>query len=538
MLGTDSTSTDPAESRREHRWRERLLIGLALASTTALMVAFRGTLDKAHFALVYVLIVLGASALQGRRVGLITSLAAFLCFDLFLLPPYNTLVVADPFDWLVLVVFMVVSAAAAQQLDRAQREAAAARARAAEVGQLATLGAETLSAGRAEEAVQAIARAIQQALDVAACEIHGRRDDGSFVRLGYEARAGTIESSTPEGETALFPFVVEGDAIAVQRMDGTKSIVELTENFLEDGIERALDTGGPVRALLIPLIVQARSVGLLRIADSSPLALTPSARRFAATLAYYAALALERVRLSSQAEHASALREADRLKDALLASVSHDLRTPLTTIKGLAHEMRLEGEARAAIVEEEADRLESFVAGLLDLSRLDGNAVVVTTEINAADDLVGAALQQAAGVLGDREIRTVLPASEFLLGRFDFVQSLRVLVNLLVNAHRYSPVSTPIDLVVERSGNRLLFSVADRGPGVPPDERERIFLPFHRSDSTTYSGGAGLGLPIARRLAEAQEGTVELSSREGGGSVFTFAVPAVDDDVVTAEGST
>ena len=230
------------------------------------------------------------------------------------------------------------------------------------------------------------------------------------------------------------------------------------------------------------------------------------------------------------AEHTEALRQADRLKDALLASVSHDLRTPLTTIKALAHRIGQEGDERAVTIEEEADRLNRFVADLLDLSRLAGGALAVSPELTAAEDLVGATLQRVSGAQGDRAIAVSLDREEpLLLGRFDFVHSLRILVNLIENALKYSPAGAAVELEARRAGDALEFVVADRGPGIPPAESERIFEPFYRpSGSPPDAGSAGLGLSIARRLAEAQGGSLRHEPREGGGSRFILRVPAAD----------
>jgi two-component system sensor histidine kinase KdpD len=253
-----------------------------------------------------------------------------------------------------------------------------------------------------------------------------------------------------------------------------------------------------------------------------------AARRRAEEIDRLAALS---VRLAAEAEHAEALREADRLKDALLASVSHDLRTPLTTIKALAHDLAAAGDDRAAVIEQQSDRLNHMVADLLDLSRLNAGGVPMQTEINAVEDLVGAAIQQVAGALGGRELRTSLALREPMpVGRFDFVHSLRILVNLIENALKYSPADTPIEVAMRGEGERIAIAVADRGRGVPPAERERIFEPFYRpagvSPDSARAGGAGLGLAIARRLAEAQGGTLAYEDRPGGGSVFTLRLPA------------
>ena len=264
------------------------------------------------------------------------------------------------------------------------------------------------------------------------------------------------------------------------------------------------------------LQVHARSVGMLALRHHSPIELDAGARRFLSALAYYAALGIERVRLVAEAERAEALREADRLKDALLASVSHDLRTPLTTIKALAHDIAGDGDERAATIEQQADRLNRMVADLLDLSRLNAGELPVRAELNAAEDVVGAAIQQVSAAFAGRELRTSIAWSEpVLVGRFDFVHALRILVNLLENAHKYSPRAMPVDVLLARAGSMIAISVADRGPGIPIAERERIFEPFYRPErSTPDAGSAGLGLSIALRLAMAQGGTLYVRGSE------------------------
>jgi len=232
-------------------------------------------------------------------------------------------------------------------------------------------------------------------------------------------------------------------------------------------------------------------------------------------------------RLSRIAEHAEALREANRLKDVLLASVSHDLRTPLTTIKALAQEAAARGEPRARVIEEQADRLSHMVGELLDLSRIKSGAVPIRAELNTAEDLLGAAAGQFAALPGPA-IRTVVDLDRpALVGRFDFVQSLRILANLIDNARSWSPPDQPIEIAATRDGAFLVFAVSDRGPGVADAERERIFEAFYRpDDAPPDSGHAGLGLAIARNLAELQGGTLGYEPRPGGGSVFRLRLPA------------
>ena len=231
----------------------------------------------------------------------------------------------------------------------------------------------------------------------------------------------------------------------------------------------------------------------------------------------------------AQADRAVALEEAHRAKDAVLASVSHDLRTPLTTIKGLAHEIAETGDDRALVIEEEADRLTALVGQLLDLSRLASGTTIVNAQPNEAEDLLGAAAQQVAGRLKGRElIIRVSPDDGLLFGRFDFSQTLRALVNLIENAAKFSPDGAPVEVSAAREESWLVFTVADRGGGVPASDRERIFEPFYRrTGSEPDVSGAGLGLSIARGVIQAQGGDVSVADRPGGGSVFSIRVPGI-----------
>ncbi|HXC25255.1 MAG TPA: ATP-binding protein [Gemmatimonadaceae bacterium] len=235
-------------------------------------------------------------------------------------------------------------------------------------------------------------------------------------------------------------------------------------------------------------------------------------------------------RLTAEASHAEALREANHLKDVLLASVSHDLRTPLTTIKALAHDIACTGDSSASMIEVQADRLNQMVASLLDLSRIQSGSLHVVSELNTAEDLIGAAI---ADVQGIAEAHTIVVDVDWtrpeLVGMFDFTHSLRVLSNLLENAIRYSPQGSTIVVGAVRDGAWLEFRVADRGMGIPVVEIDQVFEAFYRgSAARPQQGGAGLGLAIARRLAEAQGGSLSYQPRASGGSVFVYRVPATD----------
>jgi two-component system sensor histidine kinase KdpD len=243
-----------------------------------------------------------------------------------------------------------------------------------------------------------------------------------------------------------------------------------------------------------------------------------------------AALGEERLRLAREADRARTLQEENRAKDEVLASVSHDLRAPLTAIKLLAQSARARGDPSGCSIEEEVDRLSGFVTNILDLSRIRAEGITLDFEVNAAEDLIGAAIIRATPLLKGR---TIVPhidlSAPVLTASFDFVQSLRIVANLLDNALRYTPGGGSVDVQAIRDGSWIAISVSDRGPGVESGERERIFEPFYRPRSEMPDvGHAGLGLSIARQLAELQGGTLTYEPRQGGGSTFTLRVRSSD----------
>ncbi|MDQ6829849.1 MAG: DUF4118 domain-containing protein, partial [Gemmatimonadota bacterium] len=506
LLGGRVSEPDRGPTRAgSASWLPWIGWSLLMVGVTIVLVPFRGDLDQAHVALTYLLIVLGASASGGRALGITLACTGFLLIDYYFQPPFDAIGVAKGLDWIVLLAFLATAVVATQLLARARAQTRLAEERAREVDRFATLGAETLNVGRTEDALPAIAAVIRAAVDVERCEITLARDFDPTI--------------TP---------VTDASGFLTRVSSGTEGRAPTRRKTYAAGqplVTAAYD-------LEIPLTVRERLVGALRLVHDRPILLSAAQTRTLHTLSYYAALAVERVRLAAEAQHAAALREADQLKDALLAAVSHDLRTPLTTIKALAHYATERGDARdrdnARMIETQADRLNRLVADLLDLSRLNGGAVRVTPEVAAAEDLVGAAMREASSVLDASRLRPIVARDgPLLVGRFDFAQSLRILGNLLENAAKYAPAGSPIDLSLARDDNVLLISVADRGPGVAEADRDRIFEPFFRgTQAVSEIGGAGLGLAIAQRLATAQGGALSYAPRDGGGSVFTLRLPA------------
>jgi two-component system sensor histidine kinase KdpD len=179
---------------------------------------------------------------------------------------------------------------------------------------------------------------------------------------------------------------------------------------------------------------------------------------------------------------------------------------------------------------EEADRLAHVVGDLMEFSKISSGAITMRPEVDTAEELLGAVIQRVSGVLRGRTVRVTTPADEMLLlARYDLVHAMRALGNVVENALKYSPPQSSVELAVRREGAMLVFSVADRGPGIPDSERERIFDAFYRPPGVPPdTGGSGLGLTIARSLAEAQGGALRFLPRPGGGSIFELSLPAVE----------
>jgi two-component system sensor histidine kinase KdpD len=514
------------------RLRAWLLWSAIYVVATVVMRSVREETGDSHVALLYLLIVLGGSAAGGRALGFALACAGFLAIDYFFQLPYDRFSVAKSLDWSALLVFLATSAVTSELVTRALAQAEAARGRADEVARLSHLGSQALNAGRAQDALGTLAEVIRATVGGVECEIYATDDGAGAGAPAAQARVAG-ERHAASDDHALVAWVAHHARAAVVQADGT-ALRASAPGTDEDAIGLSAPDA---RTVLVPLQVAGRTVGVLRLADRLRMPLDPARRRFLSALAYYAALGVERVRLVAEAERAEGLREADRLKDLVLASVSHDLRTPLTAIKALAQSSAARGDENARVIEEQVDRLSRFVADILDLSRLKGGVFPVTLEPNTAEDLVGAVTRQVQPLLAGRTLATSVDVSQpVLVGRFDFVQTLRILGNLVENAIRYSPPEAPVELGVTRDGDALVFVVADRGPGIPVPERAHLFEPFYRAtNSPPDVGRAGLGLSIARHLADAQGGRLRYEARAGGGSSFILELEALDAPAPEAE---
>jgi two-component system sensor histidine kinase KdpD len=276
-------------------------------------------------------------------------------------------------------------------------------------------------------------------------------------------------------------------------------------------------------------------MGVLGVYLSQPQrVLTPDQLHLLETFANQTSLAIERARLSVDMGKAQLQIEAERTRNSLLSSVSHDIRTPLASIMGattglLRHKDQLDPHTYelAQIAHEESQRLSRWVGNLLQITRLESGSVQVEKEWQPLEEVIGTTRLRLEETLADHPFKVNLPDDlPFVL--IDSVLIEQVLVNLLENAVKYTPSGAPIDLSARAEGQEVIVEVMDRGPGLPPGEEERIFDKFYRVHPTD-SGGIGLGLTICRAIIEAHGGRIWASNRAGGGAVFHFTLPFVGE---------
>jgi two-component system, OmpR family, sensor histidine kinase KdpD len=258
--------------------------------------------------------------------------------------------------------------------------------------------------------------------------------------------------------------------------------------------------------------------------------LSPDQLHLLETFANQSALAIERARLADETEQTQVQIETERMRNLLLSSVSHDLRTPLASITGAAsgllqHHDHLDEHSYelAQITYEEAERLNRLVSNLLEMSRLESGNVHVSKEWQPLEEVVGTTLLRLEKLLSDYPLKTNLP-DDLPLVPIDSILIEQVLVNLLENAAKYTPPQTSIELSAWYEGNDVVVEVADHGPGVPMGDEERIFDKFYRARPTT-AGGVGLGLTICRTIIEAHGGRIWAANRPDGGAMFRFTLP-------------
>jgi two-component system sensor histidine kinase KdpD len=302
---------------------------------------------------------------------------------------------------------------------------------------------------------------------------------------------------------------------------------------------RGADTLPGGKRLFLPLRTGSGPVGVIGIdrEAAGPL-LTPDGRRLLDALADQAAVAIERISLAKGLDEARVLAETERLRAALLTSISHDLRTPLASIIGAVSSLRgfpekygaAEREELLATLQDEAERLNRFVSNLLDMTRLESGAIELKLDLIDVGEIIGAALQRAASVLARHRVEVGV-APELPMLQLDAVLFEQVLFNLLDNAAKYSPPGSRIDIRSSRDGELVEIEVVDEGSGIPPNDLERIFDKFYRVQAQDRRrAGTGLGLAICRGFVEALGGwIVARNRRDRSGAVLTIRMPVVPE---------
>jgi K+-sensing histidine kinase KdpD len=471
-----------------------------VAALGGAMLPLRSHLAVSTTALVLVIPVVVAGAIGGFVAGLGVVAAGFLVFDFFFIPPYGTLNVGSAQNWVALFVYLVVMLLVARvvaRLDTSRVEAERGGAAARRLSELSELLVGDRPVG---DLLSTIVGAIHTAFAVPSVALLVL-DDGE---LRVAASAG--EALSPDELSALEPH--SGVPVSL-----------------------GVASGAPGELRTIALVASGRPVGILALRG---LPESPTDRAVLTTFANDAALAIERARLSEQALRTQLLEEVDRFRQGLMGAVSHDLRTPLATIKvassTLSNRWRHLDEAQASelyrLIEVESDRLTRLVTNLLDMTRIEAGVFTVHRAPVAPAQLVKEAVAAMGPTLEGLDVALDVPSS---LPEVDVDALLvgQVIINLLDNAARHSPEHGLVAVDGDAEGSVVRLAVSDQGPGIAPEMREAVFDRFTRLDA---GAGTGLGLTIARTFVEAHGARIWCDEAPGGGARFVVELPAARFD--------
>jgi two-component system sensor histidine kinase KdpD len=439
-------------------------------------------------ALIFILAILAVSTIWGIAVSVAMSLAAVLAYNYFFLPPVLTLTITDPQNWVALLAFLLTAVIGSDLSARAQRQAEEANRRRREIEKLYEFSQRLLSAGNAIELLNAIPRQVVESFELGAAALF-LSDKQKVYRSGLQI---------PQLEKERLQAVVAREETHVDAEQGL---------------------------CFVPVRLGVRVIGSV---GTSGRILSRLSLEAMGTLI---AVAVERARAVEALGKTEAAREGERLKSALLDSITHDFRTPLTSIKAsvtsLLSDSRLDDKHRQellTIINEETNRLNSLVGDAAEMARLEAGEFELDLKPLPVSAIINAAIEQCKSVLNGRTIKIQIP-SDLPLVRADLDRAKQVLVQLLSNANNYSPQGLPISITAELSGDFIVTSVADQGPGIEEQEIGLIFDKFYRGRDKRYVvQGTGMGLPIAKAIVEAHGGTIGVVSQLGQGSVFSFSL--------------
>jgi two-component system sensor histidine kinase KdpD len=456
--------------------------------------------------MVYLLGVVGVAAHTGRGPSILASVLSVAAFDFFFVPPFYTFAVTDTQYFVTFGIMFVVAMVISGLTVRIRWMAESARQREQRTATLYAMSRELATVRGAENILATVTRHIAEVF----------RSQVAVLLPDASGRP-TIRAALPA------QFDLDTTELGVSQW--------VYEHRQMAG--RGTSTLPGAKALYLPLAGSRGTVGVLGVRPAEANTLEgPEQLHQLETFANQTALAIERVQLAEEAQRAQVRAEAERLRNALLSSVSHDLRTPLTTIMGAASSLLEDGthfqrgtwsDLLQSILDE-AERLNRLVGNLLDMTRLEAGTLAVKKEWHPLEEVVSTAITRMGKRLGDHPVAIHVPA-DLPLVRMDGVLIEQVLINLLDNGIKYTPRGTGIDISAFSSDANVLIEVADRGPGFGPGEEERVFDKFYRGQ-TADSRGVGLGLAICRAIVEAHGGKIWAENRPGGGAVFRFRLPA------------
>jgi len=555
----------PIEVSKARPWQQYMLdsvlafVGVMLV--TGVIYAFQLYPRIPNISIIYLLVVIGLASTRGQYAAILASLVAFLSFDFFIVPPLYTFTINRVEEWIALFVFLVTAILTSQLASALRQRAEQANRRERETRILYDLVRVTNREEEPERQLHAIAQAIVDVFSswgVHDCAIL-QPDATGILRVQASAYQPVEQIELSSDEKAIAAWVMtHGRTMGLY--DDTALAHSTSARFVQRVIVRSTLSGRAVqRSLrLIPLKVGHQVVGVLRLRVlEDPRQLMREERleeeqdhpnlrtAFFWTFLEQATSLIERARLRRENLRIELLQRVDILRAALLSSVSHDLRTPLASIKAAAssllqEDVQWDDEARrgfARSIEREVDRLDRLVSNLLDMSRIEEGALKPEKEWYTLAELLHDVLDRLQPLLKGRIVHTHVP-EDLPPVELDYVQIDQVLTNLIENAVHYTPPESPIDVSVQRDGSQIIISVADRGPGIPPADLERIFDKFYRvldgRRTSGYPAGSGLGLAVSKGLVEAHGGRIWAENREGGGAVFSVALPIGTTEAIPA----
>jgi len=492
-----------SSERRKTKSLRYLWAALACIGVTIGVAPLALRFDRANIVAVYLLAVVLVAVRYGRGPAALAAFVSVACFDFFFVPPRFTFAISNVQYLLTFAVMLAVALIVGQLTAGLRFQARVAMHREERAGSLYEIARDLSGAVQIEQ----------------------------VVKISDES----IERTFRANAMLLLP-----DAVGKLTMTPTDASTPLTVDI---GIAQwAFDKGQPAgfgtdtlpgsEVLYLPLRAPIRARGVLAVrASNRRLLRIPEQRQLLDTFAALIAIALERVHYVGVAQDALVRMESERLRNSLLAALSHDLRTPLTVLVGLAESLAWTKPALSSAqveiadaMKDEAHRMSALVGNLLDMARIESGDVKLNLEWQPLEEVVGSALNATRSMLKHHTLEVRLPR-DLPLVRFDALLIERVLVNLLENASKYTPPGSRVILSAEVVGDTLNVTVADDGPGLPAGREEAVFQKFTRGERESSTPGVGLGLAICRAIVASHSGKIWGHNRPGGGASFTFTLP-------------